>query len=82
MKIYTDNTKSYVSGIEAVEELGFKHIGTITITTKFRQENRHLFEKDGVQYYWKSMDNFNLTIYSVVIEKVEELKGDYYIQKF
>lgn len=70
--IKTDVTESYLCAEEAIEDQGFKHVGFITINNR----QKHLFEKDGKQYYFRNMDHFNTTIYSVDLGEVEDLDSD------
>lgn len=77
MKIKTDCTKNYMSGIEALEDCGFKHIGYIEMLNSFKTVTRALLEKNGVHYYYKGMDHYNSTVYSATVEKVDNIKGWY-----
>lgn len=77
MKIKTDCTKNYMSGMEALEDFGFKKVGLIRITKNFKEITRDLVEKNGKLYYYVGMDHFNTTIYSVTLKEVEKLTGEY-----
>lgn len=77
MKLKTDCTKNYMTGIEALNDCGFKEIGTIEMINSFKTVTRILVEKDGIKYYYKGMNHYNTTVYSVFIEKIEEIDGWY-----
>lgn len=82
MKIKTDCTKSYMSGIEALQDLGYNHIGIIEMNNSFKIVRRQLLEKNGVRFYYKGMDHYNTTIYNVSIEKVSKINGWYNEEEF
>ena len=73
---------SYASSYEALEEAGYKHVGTITYMKNFKWVKRDLFEKAGKQYVYLGMDNYNTTIYEIYLGKASTLQGEYRTQKF
>lgn len=77
MKITTDVTKSYESGTEALEDKGYKVVGTIFMNRNLREVKRILLEKNDKEYYYVGMDHYNTTVYSCTIYPVDSLKGEY-----
>lgn len=82
MKIQTNITKSYASGIEAVEDCGFEEIGIIEMNKNFKRISRTLLEKENKLYYYVGMDHFNTTVYNVTLNPIENLSGDYEIVRY
>lgn len=75
--VKTDISKNYFNARQALEDEGYEIKGGVafSVVGKGYQE-RSVYEKDGVQYYYVSMNNFNSTIYSVKLRKINDL-SDY-----
>lgn len=77
--VKTDCTKNYYSALEALEELGYKEIGTVTYACRKHDTTKTLIEKDGKRFAFMGMDHFNSTIYKVFLGDIETLEGKYWI---
>lgn len=80
--IKTDCTKNYYSAMDALQEMEYKEIGTITYSCRKKDTTRPLLEKDNKQYAYLGMDHFNTTINKVFLGDIETLVGNYWTNKF
>jgi hypothetical protein len=72
--IKTDVSKDYFNAREALIDEGFESVGGVLFYAVGKGlQNRSTYEKDGVKYYYVGMNNFNSTIYSIKLRKVNEL---------
>jgi hypothetical protein len=78
MKILTDCTKTFLSSQDALEHKGYKKIGILHYLKQFKYKTTDLYKKDNKLYYFKNMNHFNTTVYSVTVGKVSNLKGEYF----
>lgn len=72
--IRTDVSKDYFEATEALEDKGYKVIGTV----EFSGHTRTLLSKNGKEYYYAGMEHCNTTIYSVSIVNVDDIDPDLY----
>ena len=79
MVIKPDQSKSYQSFAEALEDNGFVNVGRATQFTENDVNLKEVFEKENELYYISGHDHFNTTIYSVELKELDELSdhGNY-----
>lgn len=71
MKIYPNQSKSYSNALDAITDCGFTNLGGYSKLTKHgKGETQLVFEKEGIHYVFNGMDNYNTTIYSINLKKV------------
>lgn len=67
--VETNPAENYFYASEALEDEGYKEVG-IAYTTDGDFE---IYRKDGEEFYFVGMNNYNATIYEVYLEPLEKL---------